>query len=64
MDVEMKESKSNVSSKQKQLDYLRQFRLSMQAPGVVPQQPMGGQEPVNEDLIVRDLLFVFQGIGG
>ncbi len=24
----------------------------------------GGHEPVNEDLIVRDLLFVFQGIPG
>jgi len=24
----------------------------------------GGQEPLNEDLIVRDLLFVFQGING
>jgi len=24
----------------------------------------GGQEPLNEELIVRDLLFVFQGING
>jgi gamma-tubulin complex component 3 len=36
----------------------------MQAAGQVPQSMPGGQEPLNEDLIVRDLLFVFQGING
>lgn len=36
----------------------------MQAAGQIPQSMPGGQEPINEELIVRDLIFVFQGING
>lgn len=51
----MKEEVNGVktsSTKQKQLDYLKTLRFN---------SPSG---EVNEDVIVRDLLFVFQGIQG
>ena len=47
-----KEAAAKASTKQRQLDYLRTLRWS---------SPNG---EVNEDVIVRELLFVFQGIDG
>ena len=43
---------ARATTKQRQLDYLRTLRFS---------SPQGD---VNEDTIVRELLFVFQGIDG
>ena len=50
--LQKKDASSRAATKQRQLDYLRTLRFS---------SPQG---EVNEDMIVRELLFVFQGIDG
>lgn len=63
-DVEMKDTSAKGapgSAKQKLHEYLKQMRIQMAPPGVNLSQQA---EPLSEDLIVRDLLFVFQGIQG
>ncbi|CDW82197.1 gamma-tubulin complex [Stylonychia lemnae] len=53
LDIEMKDSSSkSQSTKQKQLDYLKNMRYNS----------ISGE--INEDTIVRDLIYVFQGIQG
>ena len=48
----MKDSKPLQSTKQRQIEYLKQQRIQ------------GQSADVSEDLLVRDLIFVFQGING
>lgn len=51
-DVQHAPSHKSASTKQKQMEYLKSQRFN---------SPSG---EINEDVIVRDLLFVFQGIQG